>query len=227
VPARPISGRVRAPKHDGSNRPQPIIASTFHLTREWKSRSSSDTSASISSINTLKHPNCPDSRDTQHGVDDKTGHAVPALIPTAHISLSSPAKLPPTELPNREQNSTLHHHCATKDPSPRSSRNPRQRQRTCPGAGAASQPWYDSSNPDILEDRQEILMYTGSYHWIGERVVSVLLVPLTLAPFAAGSLNPTMDAIFVSGMLIHSHFGFQYVLSLPSSAISANLVPDQ
>jgi len=54
-------------------------------------------------------------------------------------------------------------------------------------------------------------MFIGSYHWIAERTVAIALVPLTLAPFAAGALNPTMDAIFVSGMLIHSHFGFQYV----------------
>lgn len=53
----------------------------------------------------------------------------------------------------------------------------------------------------------------GSYHWIAERAVSVLLIPLTLAPFAAGSLNPTTDAILVASILIHSHMGFQSIVT--------------
>lgn len=42
--------------------------------------------------------------------------------------------------------------------------------------------------------------------------MSVALVPLTVAPFAAGSLNPTMDAILCAGILIHTHIGFQAVI---------------
>ena len=38
------------------------------------------------------------------------------------------------------------------------------------------------------------------------------LVPLTVAPFAAGSLNPTLDAILCSVLLLHSHMGFQQVV---------------
>jgi len=49
----------------------------------------------------------------------------------------------------------------------------------------------------------------GSYHWTFERLVSVGLIPLTIAPFAAGSLNPIMDAVFCSAILIHSHIGFE------------------
>jgi succinate dehydrogenase (ubiquinone) membrane anchor subunit len=41
------------------------------------------------------------------------------------------------------------------------------------------------------------------------RIVSAGLIPLTLAPFAAGSLNPTTDAILCSLLLIHSHIGFE------------------
>lgn len=52
--------------------------------------------------------------------------------------------------------------------------------------------------------------HTRSYHWIAERAVSVALVPLTLAPFIGGSLNPALDAIFVSALVLHSHMGFQY-----------------
>lgn len=51
----------------------------------------------------------------------------------------------------------------------------------------------------------------GSYHWIVERGISVAIIPLTLIPFAAGSLNPITDAVFVSLMVLHSHLGFQYV----------------
>jgi succinate dehydrogenase (ubiquinone) membrane anchor subunit len=35
------------------------------------------------------------------------------------------------------------------------------------------------------------------------------LVPLTIAPFASGALNPTTDAILCGAILIHSHIGFE------------------
>jgi succinate dehydrogenase (ubiquinone) membrane anchor subunit len=37
-------------------------------------------------------------------------------------------------------------------------------------------------------------------------------VPLSIAPFASGSLNPTMDAVLCGAVLIHSHIGFQSVI---------------
>ena len=43
------------------------------------------------------------------------------------------------------------------------------------------------------------------------RLLSVALVPLTVAPFAAGTLNPITDALLCATILIHSHIGFQYV----------------
>ncbi|KAL2858143.1 CybS-domain-containing protein [Aspergillus pseudodeflectus] len=49
----------------------------------------------------------------------------------------------------------------------------------------------------------------GSYHWTFERLVCVGLVPITIAPFAAGTLNPTMDAVLCSLLILHSHVGFQ------------------
>ncbi|CZT47133.1 related to succinate dehydrogenase precursor [Rhynchosporium secalis] len=49
----------------------------------------------------------------------------------------------------------------------------------------------------------------GSYHWTFERSMAVALIPLTIAPFASGSLNPTMDAIFCATILLHSHIGFE------------------
>lgn len=52
----------------------------------------------------------------------------------------------------------------------------------------------------------------GSYHWAFERLLAAGLVPLTVAPFAAGSLNPTMDAILCGAVLVHSHMGFQSVI---------------
>ncbi|KAK7550562.1 CybS-domain-containing protein [Phyllosticta citricarpa] len=48
----------------------------------------------------------------------------------------------------------------------------------------------------------------GSYHWTFERIVSAALIPLTVAPFAAGSLNPISDAILCSLLVVHSHIGF-------------------
>ncbi|KJZ71623.1 Succinate dehydrogenase cytochrome b small subunit [Hirsutella minnesotensis 3608] len=52
----------------------------------------------------------------------------------------------------------------------------------------------------------------GSYHWTFERLLAAGLVPLSIAPFAAGSLNPTMDAVLCSVVLLHSHMGFQQVI---------------
>ncbi|KAF3057312.1 Succinate dehydrogenase [ubiquinone] cytochrome b small subunit, mitochondrial [Daldinia childiae] len=52
----------------------------------------------------------------------------------------------------------------------------------------------------------------GSYHWTFERLVAAGIIPLTIAPFAGGSLNPGLDAILCSLLLVHSHLGFQSVL---------------
>ncbi|KAI5816047.1 CybS-domain-containing protein [Pyronema omphalodes] len=49
----------------------------------------------------------------------------------------------------------------------------------------------------------------GSYHWSFERLISVALVPLTVAPFAAGSLHPITDAVLGATLVMHSHIGFQ------------------
>ncbi|ETS75233.1 hypothetical protein PFICI_13717 [Pestalotiopsis fici W106-1] len=52
----------------------------------------------------------------------------------------------------------------------------------------------------------------GSYHWTFDRLLAAGLVPLTLAPFAAGSLNPVLDATLCGAILVHSHTGFQNIL---------------
>ncbi|CAO2657964.1 Nn.00g072240.m01.CDS01 [Neocucurbitaria sp. VM-36] len=49
----------------------------------------------------------------------------------------------------------------------------------------------------------------GSYHWTFERLVSAGLIPVTIAPFAAGSLNPLTDSILCALLIIHSHIGFE------------------
>ncbi|KAL9013938.1 MAG: hypothetical protein Q9173_001403 [Seirophora scorigena] len=51
---------------------------------------------------------------------------------------------------------------------------------------------------------------TGSSR--GKAAMSAALIPLTIAPFAAGTLNPVMDAILCAGIIIHSHIGFQSVI---------------
>nr|POE79867.1 succinate dehydrogenase [ubiquinone] cytochrome b small subunit, mitochondrial [Quercus suber]POF05258.1 succinate dehydrogenase [ubiquinone] cytochrome b small subunit, mitochondrial [Quercus suber] len=51
----------------------------------------------------------------------------------------------------------------------------------------------------------------GSYHWTAERLISAALVPITVAPFAAGSLSPLIDGTFIGLIIIHSYIGFQYV----------------
>jgi len=52
----------------------------------------------------------------------------------------------------------------------------------------------------------------GSYHWTFDRLVAASLIPLTITPFAAGSLNPTLDAVLCATLLIHSHTGFQNII---------------
>ncbi|KAL9601696.1 MAG: hypothetical protein Q9179_002786 [Wetmoreana sp. 5 TL-2023] len=42
--------------------------------------------------------------------------------------------------------------------------------------------------------------------------MSAALIPLTIAPFAAGSYNPIMDAVLCAGIIIHSHIGFQSII---------------
>lgn len=41
------------------------------------------------------------------------------------------------------------------------------------------------------------------------RIVSAGLIPLTIAPFAAGSLNPVTDSILCALLVVHSHIGFE------------------
>lgn len=55
----------------------------------------------------------------------------------------------------------------------------------------------------------------GSYHWTFERLLSAGLVPLMITPFAAGSVNPALDAALIYALIVHSHMGFQYVASYP------------
>ena len=54
----------------------------------------------------------------------------------------------------------------------------------------------------------------GSYHWTFERILSIALVPMTAAPFAAGSVSPMLDAALIFGIIVHSHAGFQCVSGL-------------
>jgi len=51
--------------------------------------------------------------------------------------------------------------------------------------------------------------YKGSYHWDYERIVTVSMVPLALAPFVIGIEHPYIDAIFSILLLIHCRYGFQ------------------
>ncbi|TKA73646.1 hypothetical protein B0A55_06498, partial [Friedmanniomyces simplex] len=41
----------------------------------------------------------------------------------------------------------------------------------------------------------------GNYHWTFERLISAAILPITIAPFAAGSLSPLLDGTFI-GLII-------------------------
>lgn len=49
--------------------------------------------------------------------------------------------------------------------------------------------------------------------------MSAALIPLTVIPFAAGTLNPITDALLCAGIIIHSHIGFQYDQGITSVGI--------
>ena len=55
-------------------------------------------------------------------------------------------------------------------------------------------------------------LYQADIRWTDNlsRLMAISLIPLTAAPFAAGSLNPIMDAALAGAILLHSHVGFQY-----------------
>lgn len=42
--------------------------------------------------------------------------------------------------------------------------------------------------------------------------MSGAMVPLCLAPFIGGALNPVMDSVFCAVLLVHTHIGFQSVI---------------
>lgn len=44
--------------------------------------------------------------------------------------------------------------------------------------------------------------------WRNDRAVSIGLIPLTIMPFAAGSLNPVMDGALIGLTIIHTYIGF-------------------
>ncbi|KAK6338816.1 hypothetical protein TWF696_009625 [Orbilia brochopaga] len=48
----------------------------------------------------------------------------------------------------------------------------------------------------------------GSYHWAFERLIALGMVPLTIAPFVAGTANPALDAALGTALVLHSHIGF-------------------
>ena len=53
----------------------------------------------------------------------------------------------------------------------------------------------------------------GSYHWTFERALSVALVPLIVTPFVTGSSTPVLDALIGSAVIIHSHIGFDAMIT--------------
>jgi len=53
----------------------------------------------------------------------------------------------------------------------------------------------------------------GSYHWTFERVLSVALIPLVVTPFVTGSSSPILDALLGSTIVIHSHIGFDAMIT--------------
>ncbi|KAG9020250.1 membrane anchor subunit of succinate dehydrogenase, Sdh4 [Tulasnella sp. JGI-2019a] len=53
----------------------------------------------------------------------------------------------------------------------------------------------------------------GSHHWAFERLLSVVLLPLTASAFAmSSSPHPVVDGLLAMSLVIHSHIGFDSVV---------------
>lgn len=53
----------------------------------------------------------------------------------------------------------------------------------------------------------------GSYHWTFDRLLTVGLVPLTIAPLSGASLSPVMDSVLCGVLVLHCHTGFQSIIT--------------
>ncbi|KAK5109398.1 hypothetical protein LTR62_007064 [Meristemomyces frigidus] len=53
----------------------------------------------------------------------------------------------------------------------------------------------------------------GNYHWTFERGLSAALLPISIAPFAAGSLNPLLDGAFIAMIIVHTYIGFGSIIA--------------
>jgi succinate dehydrogenase (ubiquinone) membrane anchor subunit len=67
----------------------------------------------------------------------------------------------------------------------------------------------------------------GSYHWTFERALSLALIPLIVTPFVTGTGTPVLDALIGSSVVLHSHIGFDAIVtdyvpkrSYPKSAVA-------
>lgn len=55
----------------------------------------------------------------------------------------------------------------------------------------------------------------GSHHWAFERLLSASLVPLTAAAFVtSGSAYPVVDGLLGISLVVHSHIGVSFFLSI-------------
>ncbi|KAI9499958.1 membrane anchor subunit of succinate dehydrogenase, Sdh4 [Coemansia sp. RSA 1358] len=66
--------------------------------------------------------------------------------------------------------------------------------------------WYYVAVP-----QQQVSRTKGTYHWMNERAVSVLSVPLLATAFIYGS-HPINDMLLGIVLPIHAYMGFQQVL---------------
>lgn len=65
-----------------------------------------------------------------------------------------------------------------------------------------SKEWVSHSRKHTRQEKTALIM---------PQLVSLGLIPLTVAPFAMGSVNPVTDAILGAAVIIHSHIGFECV----------------
>ncbi len=61
---------------------------------------------------------------------------------------------------------------------------------------------------DVEENERYLIGQEDMLTWTTNRAVSIGLVPLTIMPFAAGSLNPILDGALIGLTIIHTYIGF-------------------
>lgn len=91
----------------------------------------------------------------------------------------------------------------------RQSRAPSTTLRRCLTQSPATAATIGLSRGNITSESWQRMRHRTLTPYALYRLVSAALVPITVAPFAAGSLSPLIDGTLIGLLIIHTYIGFQ------------------